>query len=98
MLANLQTVGFITLIIGSWFGVLFWALKTLLNKGIEDMKKTIQREIQNINDHCKLVSGNLHTTLSSETKQRVRADERLEDNFKNHGHKGLDNGGSKVTI
>ena len=90
--------GFIVTIVTMLFGGFLWAVKIILNSGIADMKNTIRIEIQNLNDHCKLVSGNLHTNLISETKQRVYADEKLESNFKNHGHKGLDNGGSKVTI
>ena len=90
--------GFILTTISLLFGGLLWALKVILNNGIADMKNTIRIEIQNLNDHCKLVSGNLHTNIITETKQRVYADEKIENSFKNHGHKGLDNGGSKVTI
>jgi len=90
--------GFILATISLLFGGLFWALKVILANGVAEMKNTIQIEIQNLDNHCKLVSGNLHKELSSETKQRVGADERIENTFKNHGHKGLDESGSKVTI
>lgn len=95
---ELKLMGFIVTIIVLTFGCLFWALKFLLNNGIKDMKAMIELEINNFNNHCKLVSGNLHNELVAETKQRVIADNKIEHSFKKHGHKGLDNGGSKVTI
>jgi len=98
MSENIQTIAFITAIVVVCFGALFGALRSLLNKGIKDMKETVKAEIKNLNSHCKLVSGNLHCEIISETKQRVIADNRIETTFKDHGHKGLDNGGSKVTI
>ena len=98
MTTNLQGIALVTGIIIVCFGALFYSLRSLLNSGIADMKSTIKKEIEIFNAHCVLVSGNLHSSLASETKQRIYADEKIEKILINHGHKGLDDAGSKVTI
>jgi len=98
MTEGLKIMGFVVSVVLAAFGCLFWALKILLSHGLVEMKNTIRLEINNFSNQCKLVSGNLHGELVSETKQRIIADNKHESDFKKHGHKGLDNDGSKVTI
>lgn len=95
---NAEIIGIAIAIVLLAFGGLFWSLRIILNNGVRDMKETLTVVVEQMDKNCKLVSGNLHCNVVSETKQRVYADEKLEGNFKTHGHKGLDNGGSKVTI
>jgi len=95
---DLQILGLAITLVVIAFGALFVSLRMLLNNGITAMKETIKAEMQNMDGHCKLVSGNLHGALADEAKQRVASDDRIESTFKNHGHKGLANGDSKVTI
>lgn len=95
---NAEILGIVVSVILLAFGALFFALRMVLTNGIANMKDTMQDIADNMDRRCKLISSNLHANMVDETKRRVAGDERVERDFKSHGHRGLDNGQSKVTI
>lgn len=98
MLPNTEIFGIVISVILLAFGALFFALRMILNNGIANMRTIVQDIANNMDKRCKLISGNLHTNIVDETKQRIAGDKRVERDIRKHGHKGLNDEQSRITI